>query len=70
MADVFDEKALRAWLVEKAGEYGAHVEVFDMLLARIEGLESEKRALLEHIRESELQAMADDAYGEWVRENR
>lgn len=30
---VFDEKVLRAAIVEKWGEHGAHAEVYDMLLA-------------------------------------
>lgn len=40
----FDESSLRADIVEKWGEHGAHAEVFDIMLAEIERLRAEVAA--------------------------
>lgn len=53
MATVFDEQALRSEIVRVWGEYGAHVEVFDMLIADRDGWREcaeENRALVAELR--------------------
>ncbi len=44
-APCFDEQTLRADIVQTWGSFGAHVAVFDTMLARLKALEAFKRTV-------------------------